>query len=187
MSSVPLKNQQGFLKSDNQSKANILNEQFKSVFTNENHTNFPDKGPGPFPSMTNINITEHGVYKLLKNQKPHNATDPDEVPAFILRSAAHQLAPILTQIYRHSLDIGAVPQDRRDAWVVPIFKNGEKHIAANYRPCTVMTSCDSQDRLYLKPCCASDKMLLASKCFIMLLCMICSIILHAIDVSDTGL
>jgi hypothetical protein len=25
--------------------------------------------------------------------------------------------------------------------------------------CTVMTSCDSQDRLYLKPCCASDKML----------------------------
>jgi hypothetical protein len=62
---APPKNQQGFLKSDNQSKANILNEQFKSVFTNENHTNFPDKGPSPFPSMTNINITEHGVYKLL--------------------------------------------------------------------------------------------------------------------------
>ena len=40
---APLKNQQGFLKSDNQSKANILNEQFKSVFTNANHTNFPDK------------------------------------------------------------------------------------------------------------------------------------------------
>jgi hypothetical protein len=40
-----------FLKSDNQSKANILNEQFKSVFTNENHTNFPDKGPSPFWSI----------------------------------------------------------------------------------------------------------------------------------------
>jgi hypothetical protein len=34
---------------------------------------------------------------------------------------------------RHSLDIGAVPQDWRDAWVVPIFKKGERHIAANYR------------------------------------------------------
>jgi hypothetical protein len=32
-----------------------------------------------------------------------------------------------------SLDIGAVPQDWRDAWVVPIFKKGERHIAANYR------------------------------------------------------
>jgi hypothetical protein len=83
--------------------------------------------------MTNINITEHGVYKLLKNQKPHKATGPDEVPAFILISAAQQLGPILTQIYRHSLDIGAVPQDWRDAWVVPIFKKGERHIAANYR------------------------------------------------------
>jgi hypothetical protein len=89
---APLKNQQGYLR------------------------------PSPFPSMTNINITEHGVYKLLKNQKPHKATGPNEVPAFILRSAAQQLAPILSQIYRHSLDIGAVPQDRRDAWVVPIFK-----------------------------------------------------------------
>jgi hypothetical protein len=72
-----------------------------------------------------------------------------------------------------SLDIGAVPQDWRDAWVVPIFKKDERHIAANNRPvstcdpfakrltisCTVMTSCDSQDRLYLKPCYAFDKML----------------------------
>jgi nitrate reductase gamma subunit len=41
---------------------------------------------------------------------------------------------ILTQIYRHSLDIGAVPQDWSDAWVVPIFKKGERHIPANYRP-----------------------------------------------------
>jgi hypothetical protein len=47
---------------------------------------------------------------------------------------SQQLAPILTQIYRHSLDIGAVLQDWRDAWVVPIFKKGERHIAANYRP-----------------------------------------------------
>jgi hypothetical protein len=52
------------------------------------------------------------------HQKPHKATGPDEIPAFILRSAAQQLAPILTQIYRHSLDIGAVPQDWRDAWKI---------------------------------------------------------------------
>jgi hypothetical protein len=145
---APLKNQQGFLKSDNQSKANILNEQFKSVFTNENHTNFPDKGPSSFPSMTNINITEHGVYKLLTNQKPHKATGPDEVPAFILRSAAQQLVHILTQIYRHSLDIGAVPQDWRDAWVVPIFKKDERHIAANYRPVSLTsTACKIMEHI----------------------------------------
>jgi sulfur relay (sulfurtransferase) DsrF/TusC family protein len=29
--------------------------------------------------MTNINITEQGVYKLLKNQKPHKATGPESL------------------------------------------------------------------------------------------------------------
>ena len=43
----PLKNEDGFLKSDNQSKANILNNQFESVFTNEDTSSIPDKGPRP--------------------------------------------------------------------------------------------------------------------------------------------
>ena len=33
---APLKNKDGFLKSDSNRKANILNEQFSSVFTKEN-------------------------------------------------------------------------------------------------------------------------------------------------------
>ena len=44
---APLKNKAGFIQSDNLSKANILNDQFRSVFTKEDHTNFPDKGPSP--------------------------------------------------------------------------------------------------------------------------------------------
>jgi hypothetical protein len=119
---APLKNQQGFLKNYNQSKANILNEQFKSVFTTENHTNFPDKGPSPFPPMTNIHITEHGVYKLLKNQKLHKATGPDEVPAFILISAAQQLAPILTQIYRTPLTLEQFPTTGEMLGLFPSLK-----------------------------------------------------------------
>ena len=34
----------GFLQSDNKSKAEILNEQFHSVFTKENLNNCPNKG-----------------------------------------------------------------------------------------------------------------------------------------------
>jgi len=131
---APLKNQQGFLQSDNQSKANILNDQFKSVFTREDHTNFPDKGPSPHPVMQKIKVTTKGVFNLLNQQKPHKATGPDDIPAAFLKSTAAQLAPILTRIYQSSLDIGEVPQDWRNALVVPIFKKGERHIAANYRP-----------------------------------------------------
>ena len=43
---APLKSD-GILVTDTQEKANILNNQFQSVFTNETNTNIPDKGTSP--------------------------------------------------------------------------------------------------------------------------------------------
>ena len=42
-----LKNKDGFIKSDSQSKANILNDQFVLAFTEEDTSLLPDKGPSP--------------------------------------------------------------------------------------------------------------------------------------------
>ena len=63
----PLKCKDGFLKSDSLSKAEILNDQFRSVFTDEDLTNTPDKGQSPFSPMNSIQITHQGVEKLLRN------------------------------------------------------------------------------------------------------------------------
>jgi hypothetical protein len=46
---APLKNKMGFLQSDNKSKAEILNEQFQSVFPKENLNSCPNKGNSPDP------------------------------------------------------------------------------------------------------------------------------------------
>lgn len=51
---APLKNKDGFLQSDN--RANILNEQFVSAFTNEDKSNIPDKGPSSTPQMPRIEV-----------------------------------------------------------------------------------------------------------------------------------
>ena len=75
-----------------------------------------------------------GVTKLLNNQNIHKATGPVSIPSFILKSAADQLAPILTDIFQTSIDTGEVPQDWRDANIVPLFKKNERHLASNYRP-----------------------------------------------------
>ena len=130
---APLKNKMGFLQSDNKSKANILNDQFQSVFTKENLNNFPNKGKSPYTTMADIQINVKGVHKLLKNLKPHKATGPDAIPSCILKTAADQLAPILTELYQASLNTGEVPQDWKDANVVPLFKKDERHLASNYR------------------------------------------------------
>ena len=105
-----------------------------SVFTKEDTSSLPDKGPSPYPSMPNIEVNWKGVHKLLKGIKPFKATGPDSFPAFIIKAAADQLVPVLARIYQTSLDTGQVPSDWRDAWIVPVFKKGEKHRSANYRP-----------------------------------------------------
>ncbi|KAL8617025.1 hypothetical protein ACOMHN_014196 [Nucella lapillus] len=129
-----LKNTEGYLKSDNCSKAEILNNQFKSVFTEEDLSHMPDKGDSPYQAMDDITVTEKGVQTLLRNLQPNKATGPDSIPAFILKSAADEITPILTKMFQHSLDVGQVPTDWREAWVVPIFKKGDRHLPANYRP-----------------------------------------------------
>ena len=47
---------------------------------------------------------------------------------------ASTIAPILTIIFRVSIDTGVVPEDWRTADIAPIFKKGQKYVAANYRP-----------------------------------------------------
>jgi hypothetical protein len=94
----------------------------------------PDKGQSKYPSMKDIVINAKGVFKLLKDLNPHKATVPDCIPSFILKSAADDLAPILTQLYQYSQAEGEIPSDWRDAHIVPVFKKGEKHLPSNYRP-----------------------------------------------------
>ena len=131
---APLKNQDGFLQSDTKARANILNEQFKSVFTREDLSNIPDTGESDITAMQNIKIDLKGVHKLLKNLKVHKATGLDEIPAYILKTAADELAPALAILFQLSMDQGEIPQDWKQALVVPIFKKGDKHLPSNYRP-----------------------------------------------------
>ena len=112
-----------------------MNEQFSSVFNkNEDHTNIPDKGPSPYPTMSPIVVKERGVKKLLNNLKPHKASGPDQIPTMLLKLLADEMSPILTEFFQVSIDRGEVPAEWRSANVIPIFKKGEKNKASNYRP-----------------------------------------------------
>ena len=46
-------------------KANILNDQFTSVFTKEDTTSVPTMGPSPFPDLEQIQIHPIGIKSLL--------------------------------------------------------------------------------------------------------------------------
>ena len=106
-----LKNEDGFIHNNSQSKAEILNAQFQSVFTKEDLSSMPDKGPSPYPSMDNIVFNTRGIHKQLSQLNTRKATGPDNISTAILRLAADELAPVLTKLYQFSHDQGTVPQD----------------------------------------------------------------------------
>ena len=130
----------GILVSDNAKKAEVLNSQFKSVFTDEDVDTLPNLGLG-YPSIPNIDITVNGIMKLLKGLNPNKATGPDDIPARILKICAPEIAPALTVIFRKSLETGTLPQDWKRANVSPIFKKGERSNPSNYRPVSLTSVC----------------------------------------------
>ena len=138
---APLRNLDGLVHSDPETKANILNNQFMSVFTREDTNTIPDKGPSPYSAMPHIVVGQNGVEKLLKNLNAHKATGPDSISTRLLKELATELAPALTFIFQTSLDSGIVPHDWRMAHVVPVFKKGDKCSAANYRPVSLTSVC----------------------------------------------
>ena len=125
---------EGILFSDSNMKANILNDQFTSVFSTETADEIPSKGDSPYSTVPNINITTPGVIKLLNNINPHKATGPDSIPGKLLKELAQEISPALTLIFNASLHQGIKPSQWSKATVVPLFKKGNKGKASNYRP-----------------------------------------------------
>jgi hypothetical protein len=130
---APLR-KEGKLITETEEKANILNQQFQSVFTNETDLNIPDKGPSPHPQMPSIHISETGINKLLANLNPHKACGPDNINGHVLKELKDQIAPILTEIFKKSLETGETPKYWKHANVAPAFKKGGTYKPVNYRP-----------------------------------------------------
>ena len=129
---APLKDK-GKLHSDSQAKADILLNQFKSVFTEPLPPTNLDL-PAPANNISQITISTEGVIKLLKNLHSHKAPGPDNLPNLVLKTLADQIGPSLAIIYQVSLNSGKLPQDWLSANVSCAFKKGDRHLASNYRP-----------------------------------------------------
>jgi hypothetical protein len=117
---------EGQLVADTMQKANILNEQFKSVFTTctESIDNIPNKGASPHPVIPSLTITTHGIQKLFNNINPHThkASGPDNISGRILKDPQNFTAPIFTIIFQKSRLTGCVPSDWKHANVASAYK-----------------------------------------------------------------
>ena len=104
---------------DSLSKAEILNSQFKYVFTSQSGNTFPQL---------------LYVFMLLGMIDVSKSSGPDKLPGRLLQSLAKEMTPVVHLIFTQSLCTGELPTEWTQANVAPIFKKGSKLQAVNYRP-----------------------------------------------------
>lgn len=116
-----------------QDKANLLNDTFKEAFQNiEKNWNYKQENTeNTLPPFTVTNI---GVENLIKELHADKSAGPDKITAKMLQATLPISANCLTVIFNKSITQGKIPQDWREAAVVPIYKKGNKANPENYRP-----------------------------------------------------
>ena len=66
---------------------------------------------------------------------------PDGIPARLLKELSFEIAPVLTLIYKASINQCTLPEDWLKASVVPIHKKGSRSQPSNYRPVSLTSIC----------------------------------------------
>ena len=119
----PLTNKQGETITDTKGKAEVLNKQYQSVFTEENNQSIPPVNNKKL-NMPDINFTTNGISKLLSKLNLQKVNGPDKIPIRFLKDYADDISKFLKIIFKNSHNTGDLPQDWLTA--IPIFKKGEK-------------------------------------------------------------
>ena len=85
-------------------------------------------------SIASLVINLKGVKQQLRSLIEDKATGPDQLYPWLLKMAATEIAPILTDIFQTSIREEKSPKLWREANIWCIFKKGDKSNPENYRP-----------------------------------------------------
>ena len=130
----------GMTISSSEDKAEVLNNQFYSVFTDEDISHIPEVLYS-FPDMPGISFNTEGIYKLLNELNINKSPGPDKIPTRVLKCCATEIAPLLQIIFTQSMASGILPNDWLSANITPIYKKGDRANPSHYRPISLTAIC----------------------------------------------
>ena len=115
-------------------KAEVLQAQYCSVFTDEDDSPLPNFEPRCNDQVPKIKVDIAKLHKKLATLDTAKAAGPDGIHPRLLRECADVIVEPLAQLYQLSLDTGEVPSSWKESVISPIFKKGARSLASNYRP-----------------------------------------------------
>ena len=120
--------------------AEILSEQYSSVFSSPRHGRisidelFPENESLTSPNISTINFTDLELADAMDELASNAAPGPDGFPAILLKKCSAALSPPLARIWRTSLNSGEIPSICKSATITPIHKGKSRAVPKNYRP-----------------------------------------------------
>ena len=86
--------------------------------------------------LDRIDISEEEIKDVIVNLDPNKASGPDLISNKMIKKVAGAIAKPLQIIFNCSLRESVFPDIWKLGNLVPLFKKGDKSLAANYRPVT---------------------------------------------------
>jgi len=133
-----LKTSDGNSVSTDAEKAEILNEYFCSVCTQDNGQNppFESQIADGEAGITTISFEDTKLIAAVRRIKTKVVTSsgPDGYPVILLKNTIGSLVQPLSQMFASFMSVGKMPNSWKVANVTPLYKKGPSSDPANYRP-----------------------------------------------------
>ena len=104
--------------------------------TNFNFETYVKKAESESTAFQPVTISQ--VYQLLTGLSSNKATGIDKISSKIIKIASPAIADSLTHIFNQAVTLSSFPDEWKTARVVPLYKNGQRNLAGNYRPISVL-------------------------------------------------
>ena len=129
----PLRDKNNSLIYDADRIANILQDQYTSVFSvpSENDVTHPTICPNV---LKDIDFDEKDFIEAISTLSPNSAPGPDGFPAILLKNCKEELAKPLAIFWRNCLNHGVTEEIHKRNHITPISKGGDQGEPSNYRP-----------------------------------------------------
>ena len=137
----PLKRKDGSFTDSPEEMADLLNEQYESVFSKPK-SEFKILNPDVFffseistgPKITDIELTPEDFIKAIDEMPLQCAPGPDTWNSVFIKKCKTSLALPFSILWRKSLDSGLIPDDLLFTDIAPLHKGSSKALPKNYRP-----------------------------------------------------
>ena len=132
-----LEDEAGNLVTDMKTIADMLQCQFRSVFSSpidvSNYNSLVNKPTIIYP-LSELIITNADVIKAIDEIKTTSSCSKQDIPARVFKECKSTLCVPLRLFWTKSFDCGQVPSDYKKQVIIPIHKKGSKTKAEHFRP-----------------------------------------------------